>query len=154
MTDLLITGGTLVDGTGADPVPNVGLLVSGERIAATGQAAVDACRERSDVERIDATGKTVMPGLIDAHTHLTFGEPTGNDELFNHRTEAYSSMLPPTTPARCCARASRVCSTPTACGTSAWSCATPSRPGIVEGPRMSCGRPRADDVARAAPRAA
>jgi imidazolonepropionase-like amidohydrolase len=93
MTDLLITGGTLVDGTGADPVPNVGLLVSGERIAATGQAAVDACRERSDVERIDASGKTVMPGLIDAHTHLTFGEPTGNDELFYHRTEAYSSML-------------------------------------------------------------
>src|SRR4051812_27308906 len=34
-----------------------------------------------------------MPGLIDAHTHLTFGEPTGNDELFNHRTEGYSSML-------------------------------------------------------------
>jgi imidazolonepropionase-like amidohydrolase len=34
-----------------------------------------------------------MPGLIDARTHLSFGDPTGNDELFNHRTEGYSSMV-------------------------------------------------------------
>ena len=69
------------------------MLVREGRIAALGGQAVDDAAAAGVDERIDATGKTVMPGLIDAHTHLTFGEPTGNDELFNHRTEAYSSML-------------------------------------------------------------
>jgi len=34
---------------------------------------------------IDATGCTVMPGLIDAHCHISFDEPSSNDELFYHR---------------------------------------------------------------------
>jgi imidazolonepropionase-like amidohydrolase len=92
-SDLLITGGTVIDGTGAAARRDEAVLLSEGRIAALGAEAVTGATERADVERIDARGKTVMPGLIDAHTHLTFGEPTGNDELFYHRTEAYSSML-------------------------------------------------------------
>jgi imidazolonepropionase-like amidohydrolase len=88
---ILITGGTVIDGTGADARPGESVLVRDGRIAAVGPTA-DALAD-PDATRIDATGRTVMPGLIDAHTHLSFGEPTGNDELFFHRTQAYSSML-------------------------------------------------------------
>jgi imidazolonepropionase-like amidohydrolase len=89
----LLTGGTVLDGTGAPPRVGEAVLLQSGRIAALGAEAVAQAVASDDVERLDVTGRTVMPGLIDAHTHLSFGEPTGNDELFHHRTEAYSSML-------------------------------------------------------------
>lgn len=93
-SDLLISGGTVIEGTGAEVQPDTSVLLRGDEIVALGAEADRLAAEPgADLQVIDATGKTVMPGLIDAHTHLTFGEPTGNDELFNHRTEAYSSML-------------------------------------------------------------
>ncbi|MEL0139548.1 MAG: amidohydrolase family protein, partial [Acidimicrobiaceae bacterium] len=78
----LITGGTLIDGTGAAPVPNTGVLLQGDQIAAVGGDLVNA---PADVVTIDATGKTVMPGLIDSHLHCTFDDVQSNDQLFFHR---------------------------------------------------------------------
>src|SRR5947209_3579550 len=89
---ILITGGTVVDGTGAAARRGESVLLREGRIAALGPGADELAADPATV-RIDATGQTVLPGLIDAHTHLSFGEPTGNDELFFHRTEAFSSML-------------------------------------------------------------
>lgn len=63
--DLLITGGELVDGTGASPVrADVG--VRGDRIVFVGDAAAARVQVR---RRIDAGGKLVTPGFIDPHTH-------------------------------------------------------------------------------------
>ena len=90
---LLITNGTLIDGTGAPPRAATSVLTDADQIIAVGPDAGAQATQLAGVETIDATGMTVMPGLIDAHTHLSFGEPTGNDELFFHRTEGYSSML-------------------------------------------------------------
>src|SRR3954468_23035942 len=90
---ILISGGTVVDGTGAEPRQGEAVLLSDGKIEAVGARAEQGPAERDGVVRMDATGRTVMPGLIDAHTPLSFGEPTGNDELFFHRPEAFSSML-------------------------------------------------------------
>ncbi|MEE8601469.1 metal-dependent hydrolase family protein [Euzebya tangerina] len=91
---MLISGGTVIDATGAAARPDTSVLLRGDEIVALGSEADQlAARTSGDLTTIDATGQTVMPGLIDAHTHLTFGEPTGNDELFNHRTQGYSAML-------------------------------------------------------------
>ena len=63
MFDVVITGGTIVDGTGAPGyVADVG--VEGEVITAVGDLA-EAEAQRS----IDATGLTVSPGFIDSHVH-------------------------------------------------------------------------------------
>jgi imidazolonepropionase-like amidohydrolase len=35
----------------------------------------------SKVERIDASGRTVMPGMIDAHCHMTYGESRTEEEI-------------------------------------------------------------------------
>jgi len=63
MYDIIIRGGSLVDGTGAEPVPG-DLAIKDGVIAAMGQVDGEA------KEVIDATGQMVTPGFIDTHTHL------------------------------------------------------------------------------------
>jgi len=36
---------------------------------------------------------TIMPGLIDAHCHISFDEPSSNDELFFHRREGLAAII-------------------------------------------------------------
>jgi imidazolonepropionase-like amidohydrolase len=64
----VIRGATLIDGTGRAPVPESVVIVEGDRIAAAGPVAEVAWSPASAV--IDASGKTVLPGFIDAHAHL------------------------------------------------------------------------------------
>jgi N-acyl-D-amino-acid deacylase len=70
--DVVIRGGTIVDGTGADRVTgDVG--IDGDRITAVGG--------RLDGDRtIDADGAVVTPGWVDVHTHYD-GQVTWDDEL-------------------------------------------------------------------------
>ena len=77
----LIENGTILDGTGAPPRPGA-VLVAGSEIAALDDDATTQAKGINDCERIDATGLTVMPGLIDAHCHISFDEVASNDELF------------------------------------------------------------------------
>lgn len=87
----LIENGLVFDATGSAAAVQP-LAFDGE-IAATGQAALDWADGRNDVIRIDARGCTVMPGLIDAHCHISFDEPHSNDELFFHRREGLSALV-------------------------------------------------------------
>lgn len=93
MKTVLIAGGNVIDGTGSAPQAKTDVLLKGDRIIAVGKnLAIDAA-DRANAETIDASGLTVMPGLIDAHVHVTLGEPRTNDELFMHRDAATSAML-------------------------------------------------------------
>src|SRR5512135_258799 len=60
--DLLVRGGTLVDGTGAAPRRG-DLGIRGGRIAALGEVSGEAERV------LDADGAVVAPGFVDIHTH-------------------------------------------------------------------------------------
>jgi len=71
--DLVIRGGTIVDGTGAAPFSgDVGII--GDRIAAVGKI------EGSAKEEINATGMIVTPGFVDVHTHYD-GQVTWESRL-------------------------------------------------------------------------
>lgn len=63
------------------------------KILATGAGALEWASGRNDVERLDCSGMTVMPGLIDAHCHISFDEPRSNDELFFHRREGLAALV-------------------------------------------------------------
>jgi len=63
-----LKGGTLIDGHGGAPIENAILVIKGERIEAVGKAETVNLPQGAEV--IDVTGKTVMPGLIDAHLHF------------------------------------------------------------------------------------
>jgi len=61
--DVVVAGGTILDGTGAKGVKG-DIGISGDRIAAMG----DLSKAKAS-SRIDASGRIVAPGFIDAHTH-------------------------------------------------------------------------------------
>ena len=63
-----IVGGTLIDGTGGPPIPNSIVVIKGAYIVDAGPAEEVDVPEGAEV--IDARGKTVIPGLIDSHTHF------------------------------------------------------------------------------------
>jgi imidazolonepropionase-like amidohydrolase len=93
----LIVNGTLVDGNGGTP-QIAPILVSAGRVDAVGEqaltrAAVFENEGRESLERVDATGLTVMPGLIDAHCHLAFDDAESNSELFFQRRNALSALV-------------------------------------------------------------
>jgi len=58
------------DGTGRDPFP-AEVLVVGNRIAVVGERV--AADQRAGATIVDGSGGVLMPGLVDAHTHLGFG---------------------------------------------------------------------------------
>ncbi|MCU0627627.1 MAG: amidohydrolase family protein, partial [Gemmatimonadaceae bacterium] len=64
---LVLVRANLVDGTGAAPQRDVTIVVEGGRIARIG-AGVQPVRGPADT--IDVAGRWVLPGLIDAHTHI------------------------------------------------------------------------------------
>ncbi|MBI3969016.1 MAG: amidohydrolase family protein [Chloroflexi bacterium] len=73
----IIRGGTLVDGTGRTPMPGAVVALDGERIAAVGREADFGSRLQGEAEIVDATGKWVLPGLINMHEHLVMREVVG-----------------------------------------------------------------------------
>ena len=91
-TPLLITGGTLIDGTGTAPVPDVDVLIDGDLIVAVGSTGTLASSAPAGTTVIDASGCTVMPGLIGAHCHITFDDVQSNDELFFHRPAVTAAL--------------------------------------------------------------
>lgn len=63
-----ITGGTLIDGTGAEPRPNPGIFINEGNIVSLGETG----SLPADTREINADGKWVLPGLFDLHAHITF----------------------------------------------------------------------------------
>ena len=83
---LLIENVTLIDGTGRPSVAGASVLVDGDRISRIACGTIDAPR---GTDRIDGTGKFLMPGLMDMHIHLRGSvelSPEGLSEVTTDRT--------------------------------------------------------------------
>ncbi|MES2185161.1 MAG: amidohydrolase family protein [Pseudomonadota bacterium] len=76
-----IVNGTLIDGTGAAARPLHWLEIDGERITdiAAGEGPQRPLPQGAAIAW-DAAGKTVMPGLVDAHCHISYGVARGIEE--------------------------------------------------------------------------
>jgi imidazolonepropionase-like amidohydrolase len=82
---LVLRGGRIFDGTGA-PAREGTLVIVRNKIAKI--VAPGATDWPSDAHVVDVTGKTVMPGLIDLHTHITYAEPKDSDDLARSMSDA------------------------------------------------------------------
>lgn len=63
-----LSGATLIDGTGSAPVDRSVLLIRDGKVVAAGEEGSVAIPW--DARRIDVAGKTIIPGLINAHGHV------------------------------------------------------------------------------------
>jgi imidazolonepropionase-like amidohydrolase len=78
----LITAARLLDGTGARPIEPAALLVEGDRIVSLGRQADVRVTPGASVDRRDYAEGTILPGLVDAHTHLVApGDGTLGDDI-------------------------------------------------------------------------
>ena len=72
----VIRNGTLIDCAGNPATHNDAVVIEGNLIRSVGGLPPDVNLEDKDnVQVIDASGRWIMPGLIDAHCHLSFGFP-------------------------------------------------------------------------------
>ena len=92
---VLIKAGRLIDGRSDGPQAGVGILIEGDRIKAVGPLAQVQAQARG-ARVIDLSQMTVLPGFIDAHTHLLLqGDSTAqayNDQLLYESTP-YRAIL-------------------------------------------------------------
>src|ERR1051326_8179621 len=73
---LVVRNGTLIDGSGKPAARNDAIVIEGNRIRNVGALPADLeLEDRRRVEVIDAAGQWIMPGLIDAHCHVSYGYP-------------------------------------------------------------------------------
>src|SRR4029077_12955777 len=86
-TRLLIKNGTLIDGSGREPVPNKLLVVEGNRITLVSEAEGSMRPETPEDRVIDATGKFILPGLIDAHCHISLHQGASPDVRYTSSAE-------------------------------------------------------------------
>jgi imidazolonepropionase-like amidohydrolase len=71
------TNARIIDGTGRPPIERGTLVIGGGRVIAVGPAASTAVP--AGAQRIDANGKTIVPGFINDHAHLNVDRDfTGN----------------------------------------------------------------------------
>lgn len=83
MSDHYIFRGRVIDGTGSAPIDNGVVVVVGSHIAWVG-AAADMPAEWQSADGatvVDAGSGTIMPGIVDAHCHISYGEPRSEEEL-------------------------------------------------------------------------
>jgi imidazolonepropionase-like amidohydrolase len=65
---IALVGGTLIDGTGRDPVPDSVVVIEKGRILDAGPKS--RVKIPSGAQKVDARGKTILPGLWDMHAHF------------------------------------------------------------------------------------
>lgn len=87
---LLIKDGKVIDGI-RPASEQMSLLIADGKIVAVGKEAEEEAKRAKEVKVIDAGGKTVMPGLIDAHVHITYGE-IRSPEQYYYASPAYAAL--------------------------------------------------------------
>jgi imidazolonepropionase-like amidohydrolase len=79
----LVLLGTLIDGTGAEPVPDAALVIQGDRIVAVGPRAEISIPPGAQI--IELPQATILPGFINTHVHYSHS-------TFNRRTWAQGGV--------------------------------------------------------------
>jgi imidazolonepropionase-like amidohydrolase len=86
----VFVGGSIFDGTGTETFPDGVVVVEGDKIAAVGRR--QDLQPPPNAEVIDASGLTLMPGMINMHEHLA--QPDPDDPLLDYPREKNTVKTP------------------------------------------------------------
>ncbi len=75
---MVLKGATLIDGTGGPPLPEAVIVIEGDKFKAVGGKGTTY---PSDATVLDLSGKFVIPGFVDGHTHY---RPWSAELYLNH----------------------------------------------------------------------
>ena len=81
---IALVGGTLVDGTGREPIHDSVVVVCGTKIETSGRQ--NQVLLPADCSTVDVSGMTVMPGMFDCHVHISYTSYHLEDRLATPRT--------------------------------------------------------------------
>ncbi|MEA2779068.1 MAG: hypothetical protein QOK29_612 [Rhodospirillaceae bacterium] len=85
--------GKVIDGSLRAPIDEGAVVVEGERISWVGRKAdLSPAYKAPDYDVIDLPGRSILPGLIDSHTHISFGEARSEEELALYTPVEYRSI--------------------------------------------------------------
>lgn len=87
----VFTGARLIDGTGKAPLENATLVIKGDRIVSVGAGA--ATKPPAGAQTVDLRGKTVMPGMISAHSHVGLTKVLSTPVPENYTRENVAKQL-------------------------------------------------------------
>lgn len=87
-----IKNARLIDGTGAGPVEGSSLVIEGDTIVHAGRLA-RGDEPTADVHVEDVGGKTVIPGLVEAHLHLSYNNVKAIADLDLNCPPEYSTLV-------------------------------------------------------------
>jgi len=90
--DVLVTNARLLTCEDRTVVEGGAVAVTGDRISWVGPEAQVPAGLRAGATVVDAGGRTVMPGLVDAHMHISFGEAASEEELYLHTPMSYRAI--------------------------------------------------------------
>jgi len=79
-------GARLIIGTAAAPIERSAFVVQGRRITAVGRAG--DIQVPANAIHVDLTGKTVMPAIVDTHSHLGYFDEVADKEMVDNFTRA------------------------------------------------------------------
>ena len=80
----VIKCGRCIDGTGTPALENAVVVIEESKIVEVGEEGEVDIPRGIDVEEIDCSGMTVLPGLIDSHVHLALGAGDYYEEMFSN----------------------------------------------------------------------
>jgi imidazolonepropionase-like amidohydrolase len=86
---LVLTGARLIDGRGGKPLDDAVIVITGDRFSAVGPKGQVAVPRGAEI--MEVKGKTVIPGLIDAHIHFSWVPKPVDGSPANAATSAFQS---------------------------------------------------------------
>lgn len=85
--------GRIIDGTLNPPIEDGAIVLEGERIRWVGRRQeLSPAYSQPEYEQIDLPGRSILPGLIDGHTHVSFGEARSEEELALYTPVEYRTL--------------------------------------------------------------
>ena len=89
---IFLKNATLIDGTGA-PARAGSLVIEGETIVHAGPLSAADAPSGLDTQVVDVAGRTVIPGLIEAHIHLSYNNVKVIADLDLNCPPEYSTLV-------------------------------------------------------------